>query len=213
MPLDTIQKMINTCQGLNDLQGIAMPRNYVSANVKRGEAINQDQQRSNSSRADSPMHIIHFDLFGQCKNPSFAGHCYGCVLIDDHSRYTWVYMVKSKSEVVEVFKRFYADTAIICSKHPLCCIQRDNAVENISNALKTWLTDNGIHSESSTPFEHWQNCRAEVQICILCNIARTNMIASVLTSKFWAQAIFYAADISNIQYRSDLKNVSSSILA
>ena len=30
------------------------------------------------------------------------------------------------------------------------------------------------------------------------------MIASGRTGKFWAQAIFYAADISNIQYRSEL---------
>ena len=205
MPLDTIQQMINTCQGLDDLQGIAMPRNYVSANVRRGKAINQDQPKSNSTRADSPMQIIHFDLFGPCKNPSFAGHCYCCVFVDDHSRYTWVYTVKTKSEVIDVFKRFYADTAIIRSKHPLCCIRRDNAGENMSNALKTWLTDNGIRSETSTPFEPWQNGRAEVQIRILCNIARTNMIASGLTGKFWARAIFYAADISNIQYRSDLK--------
>ncbi len=34
MPLATIQQMINTCQGLEDLQGIAMPRNYISANVR-----------------------------------------------------------------------------------------------------------------------------------------------------------------------------------
>ena len=181
-----------------------MPRNYVSANVRRGKATNIDQPKSNSTRAERPMQIVHFDLFGPCK-PSFAGHCYCCVFVDDHSRYTWVYTVKNKSEVIDVFKKFYADTAIIRSKHPLCCIRRDNAGENMSTALKSWLTDKGIRSESSTPFEPWQNGRAEVQIRVLCNIARTNMIASGLTGKFWARAIFYAADISNIQYRSDLK--------
>ena len=31
------------------------------------------------------------------------------------------------------------------------------------------------------------------------------MIASGLTGKFWARAVFYAADISNMQYRVDLK--------
>ena len=151
-----------------------------------------------------PCKIVHFDLFGPCK-PSFAGHCYCCVFVDDHSRYTWVYTVKNKSEVIDVFKKFYADTAILRSKHPLCCIRRDNAGENMSIALKNWLTDNGIRSESSTPHEPWQNGRAEVQIRILCNIARTDMIASGLTGKLWARAIFYAADISNIQYRPDLK--------
>ena len=113
--------------------------------------------------------------------------------------------MKNKSEVLDVFKRFYADTAIIRSKQPLCCIRRDNAGENMSTALKNWLIEKGIRSESSTPFEPWQNGRAEVMIRVLCNIARTNMIASGLTGKFWARAIFYAADISNLQYRSDLK--------
>ena len=34
----------------------------------------------------------------------------------------------------------------------------------MSADLKQWFTDNGIRSESSTPFEPWQNGRAEVQI-------------------------------------------------
>ncbi len=38
-----------------------------------------------------------------------------------------------------MLKKFYADTAIIRSKYPICCIRRDNAGENMSNALKTGL--------------------------------------------------------------------------
>jgi hypothetical protein len=45
----------------------------------------------------------------------------------------------------------------------------------------------------------WQ----QVQIRVLCIVART--IASGLTGKFCACAIFYAADIINIQYNADLK--------
>ena len=197
--------MIDSCQGLEDLRGISFPHNYVSANVRRGKATKMDQPKSNPKRADRPLQVVHFDLFGPCKHPSFAGHSYCVVLIDDCTRYTWVYTIKNKSDVFDVLKKFYADTAIIRSKHPLCCFRRDNAGENFSAAAVKWMTDNGIQSSSSTPHEPWQNGRAEVQIRVLCNIARTNMIASGLTGKFWARAIFYAADISNIQYRPDLK--------
>ena len=55
------------------------------------------------------------------------------------------------------------------------------------------MTDNGIKSSSSTPHEQWQNGRAGVQIQVLLNIACTNMIASGLTGKLWAHAVFYAA--------------------
>ena len=205
MPFDTIQQMVNSCQGLEDLQGISMPRNYISASVRQGKATNMDQPKSIQARADRPLQVVHFDLFGPCKHSSFAGHNYCIVLVDDHTRYTWVYTVKNKSDVFDVLKKFYADTAIIRSKHPLCCFRRDNAGENFSAAVQKWMTENGIKSSSSTPHEPWQNARAEVQIRVLCNIARTNMIASGLTGKFWARAIFYAADILNIQYRTDLK--------
>ena len=66
------------------------------------------------------------------------------------------------------------------------------------------MTDNGIES-SLTRNELWQHGRAEVQIWMLLNNACTNMIVRGLTGKFWACAIFYAADIPNIQYRADLK--------
>jgi hypothetical protein len=89
MALDTIQQIINTCQGLDDLQGTTMQHNYVSANVRRGKATNIDQPKSNSTLGERPMQIVHFDLFGPCKS-SFAGHCYCCVFVDDHSRYTGV---------------------------------------------------------------------------------------------------------------------------
>ncbi len=53
-----------------------------------------DQPKSNSTRADRPLQVVRFDLFGPCKHPSFAGHTYCVILVDDHSRYTWVYILQ-----------------------------------------------------------------------------------------------------------------------
>ncbi len=97
MPWATIQQMINSCQGLDNLQGIAMPSNYISANVRMRKATNLDQPSSNPTRAERPMQIVHFDLFGPFKQSSFAGHSY-CGVFVDHFLYTWVYTVKNKSE-------------------------------------------------------------------------------------------------------------------
>jgi hypothetical protein len=123
MPLSSIQQMINMmmmiCQGLDDVQGVAMPRNYMSANVKSGKATNLDEPLQNLTRSQKSLQVVHFDLFGSFKQASFAGHSYCCVFVDDHSRYTRytrVYTVKNKSEVIENYKRFYADTDIIRSK-------------------------------------------------------------------------------------------------
>jgi hypothetical protein len=66
--------------------------------------------------------------------------------------------------MIDILKKFYADTAIIRSKHPLCCFRRDNAGENFSAAVLKWMTDNGIKSSSSTPHEPWQNARTKFKL-------------------------------------------------
>ncbi len=93
-----------------------------------------------------------------------------------------MYTVKNKSGVFDVLKTFYTDTAIIRSKHPLCCFRHGNAGETFSAAAFKWMTNNGFEPSSSTPHEPWQSrdARAEVQIRVLCNVALTNMIASCL---------------------------------
>ena len=151
------------------------------------------------------MEIVGWNIFGPCKSPSFGGHQYCAVFVDHFTRYSWVYMLKDKSEMPEVVKQFVADTTLIRRDHPLLCLRRDNAGENISQELEAWLRDKGIRSEKSTPHEPWQNGKAENHIKVLCNIARTNMVASRLAGKYWARAITYAADVSNVQFRADLK--------
>ena len=67
---------------------------YISANVR---TTNLDQSLPNPTLAQSPMQIIHFDLFGPSKQSSFAGHYCG-VFVDDHSRHTWVYTVNLRRQ-------------------------------------------------------------------------------------------------------------------
>ena len=51
---------------------------------------------------------------------------------------------REKETSIDVLKKFYAYTAIIHSKNPLCCFHRINAGENFSAEAKKWMTKNGI---------------------------------------------------------------------
>ena len=205
MPLGTLRYMINSAKGLDELANTSIPPNFISEDVKQGKSTNLDRPKSVSKRAESPFERVHLDIFGPMKVSSFNQHNWCAVIVDDKTRYSWVYTMRNKSDLFNVVKRFYADTAIERNKYPLCCIRRDNAGENTSNNLTQWLVDNGIRSEFSTAYEPWQDGRAEVHIRVLTNIARTNLLASGLSGRFWARAMSYATDISNLQYRHDLK--------
>ena len=50
--------------------------------------------------------LIHTDLMGLTKTPSYNGCKYAMVLVDDYTRYTWVDFLKEKSEAIQKFVIF-----------------------------------------------------------------------------------------------------------
>ena len=57
-------------------------------------------------RTFKPLEIIHSDLWGPSPIVSHLGHRYYVIFIDDFTRYTWLYPLKLKSDVLSVFTNF-----------------------------------------------------------------------------------------------------------
>ena len=53
-----------------------------------------------------PLELFHMDLFGPTNYVSAGGNLYCLVIVDDFSRYTWVFFLHDKSEVASIFKKF-----------------------------------------------------------------------------------------------------------
>lgn len=62
--------------------------------------------KGRSCRAKAPLELIHTDICGKMRTPSFNHHTYFLTFIDDYSRMTWVHFLKEKSEAFGVFKQF-----------------------------------------------------------------------------------------------------------
>jgi transposase InsO family protein len=56
------------------------------------------------------LKMLHMDLFGPIAYISIGGNKYGLVIIDDYSRFTWVFFLQDKSETQEVLKKFLRRT-------------------------------------------------------------------------------------------------------
>ena len=65
---------------------------------------------SSDSRATGILDLIHSDLCGPMSSLSLRGYEYYVTFIDDHSRKTWIYFLKSKKseEVLQRFQEFKA---------------------------------------------------------------------------------------------------------
>ncbi|KAG8480405.1 hypothetical protein CXB51_025116 [Gossypium anomalum] len=63
-------------------------------------------------RASSKLELVHTDVCGPMRTESLSGNRYFILFIDDCTRYCWIYFLKHKLEVVQVFKKFKAEVEI-----------------------------------------------------------------------------------------------------
>lgn len=49
---------------------------------------------------------MHANIWGPISVPSIQGHKYFLTLVDDHTRHTWIYLLKLKSEATNYLQQF-----------------------------------------------------------------------------------------------------------
>ena len=97
-----------------------------------------------SYKPTTPFTIIHSDIWGPAKTKTQANARWFVTFIDDHTRTTWVYLMKEKSEVNQIFQSFYS--YVKNQFHTSIQILRsDNVKEYLSSSMKEFLTKQGIH--------------------------------------------------------------------
>ena len=60
------------------------------------------------SRTKSPFKLVHTDVWGPSRIASNLGLRYFVTFIDDVSRFTWLFLMKSQVELFSVFQKFFA---------------------------------------------------------------------------------------------------------
>jgi hypothetical protein len=52
------------------------------------------------------LELIHTDICGPFPTATRNGHIYFISFIDDYSRYGYIYLIKEKTQVLDIFKSF-----------------------------------------------------------------------------------------------------------
>ncbi|GJQ92960.1 retrovirus-related pol polyprotein from transposon TNT 1-94 [Tanacetum coccineum] len=104
----------------------------------------------------SKLELLHMDLCGPMRVASINGKKYILVIVDDYSRYTWVYFLHSKDETLEIIKKFIAQ-AQLNYKAKVCKIHTDNGTEFKNATLKAHYEKLGIMRQFSTARTPQQN--------------------------------------------------------
>ena len=148
------------------------------------------------SRASTCFEIIHSDVWGMSPILSHAQYRYFVTFIDDYSRFTWVYFLRSKADVFSTFQTFvaYVETQFsTCIK----TLRSDSGGEYMSHDFQSFLQQKGILSQRSYPYTPQQNGVAERKNRHLLDVVRTLMLESSVPPRFWVEALSTAVYLIN----------------
>lgn len=94
---------------------------------------------------DSSFSLIHCDIWGPYSIPSIQGYKYFATIVDDYSRYTWVYMLHNKSNIIRIIPAFY-NMVLTQFQKKIKMFRSDNAKEL---QFKDFFEDKGIIHQKS----------------------------------------------------------------
>jgi transposase InsO family protein len=137
---------------------------------------------------DRPLELIHMDLFCPIAYISIGGSKYCLVIVDDYSRFTWVFFLQEKSQTQETLKRFLRraqnEFGLRIKK-----IRSDNGTEFKNSQIEGFLEEEGIKHEFSSPYTPQQNGVVDRNNRTLLDMARTMLDEYKTPDRFWAEAI------------------------
>ncbi|CAI7883926.1 unnamed protein product [Closterium sp. NIES-53] len=141
---------------------------------------------------------------------------YFLLVVDDYSRYTTVFPLRSKGEVTQVLIDWIRVARLqlrerFDSDFPVLRLHSDRGGEFSSNLLRAFCLAQGIRQTFTLPASPQQNRFAERRIGMVMDVARTSMIHAAAPHFLWPFAVQYAAHQINLQPRVSLPETSPTL--
>lgn len=156
-------------------------------------------------RSSKPLELVHSDVWGSAPTSSHFGNLYYVIFVDNFSKYTWLFPLKNKSDVMKIFIEFHVKVEKQFSEK-LLAFQSDWGGE--FQALHKYLKAHGIHHRVSCPYTLEQNGTTERKHQHLIETALTLLHTASLPNKFWDEAVSTSAYLINRMTTPLLRNKS-----
>lgn len=146
-------------------------------------------------RARCVGEIIHLDV-SSFPTPSREGYKYYFSFIDDFSKFSTAYLLKSKDQTFTCFKHFLAHFETQTGSH-MKSFRSDNGGEFISKEFGAFLASRGISHTPGPPHTPQLNGFAERWNRTVGDRVRCLLISADMPDRFWGDAIRYINHIFN----------------
>ncbi|CAI7858703.1 unnamed protein product [Closterium sp. NIES-54] len=165
---------------------------------------------------EATLQTLHMDVWGPARFRGQGHERYFLLVVDNYSRYTTVFPLRSKGEVTEVLIDWiraarYQLRERFGSDFPVLRLHSDKGGEFSSDLLRTFCRAEGIRQMFTLPASPQQNGIAERRIGMIMDVARTSMIHAAAPHFLWPFAVQYAAHQINLQPRVSLPETSPTL--
>ncbi|CAI7849494.1 unnamed protein product, partial [Closterium sp. NIES-54] len=149
------------------------------------------------------------DVWGPARVCGQGHERYFLLVVDDFSRYTSVFPLRSKGEVPHVLIAWICGARRQLSERfgsdlPVLRLHSDRGGEFSSDLLRAFCRAEGIRQMFTLPASPQQNGIAESRIGMVMDVACTSMIHAATPHFLWPFAVQYAAHQINLQPRVSL---------
>ncbi|CAI5513681.1 unnamed protein product, partial [Closterium sp. Naga37s-1] len=155
---------------------------------------------------EAPLQTLHMDVWGPARVRGQGHERYFLLVVDDYSRYTTVFPLRSKGDVTEMLIDWIRAARLqlrqsFGSDFPVLRLHSDRGGEFSSGLLRAYCRARGIRQTFTLPDSPQQNGIAERRIGMVTDVARTSMMHAAAPHFLWPFAVRYAAHQINLHPR------------
>jgi transposase InsO family protein len=88
------------------LTNVHFEKDMICSACQAGKQVGVHHPHKNIMMTNMPLELLHMDLFGPIAYISIGRSKYCLVIVDDYSRFTWVFFLQDKSQTQETLKGF-----------------------------------------------------------------------------------------------------------
>ena len=149
--------------------------------------------------ARSPFELVHINLWGPAPQNSVNGYKYYVLFVDHFTFFTWLYLLKNKSEV---FSKFLIFKALVENQFSttIKTLRSDGGGggEYTSKDFTSYIAFHGIAHQISCPYTPQQNGLVERKHRHLIETTITLLSQASLPSQYWSFAVQTAVSLINL---------------
>jgi transposase InsO family protein len=139
--------------GLGLLQGLPLLKfesNLVCSPYHIGKMIVASHSLTNTVMTEQHVQLLHMNTIDPSRVRSMGDKWYVLVIVDDYSRYSWVFFLENKDEV---FGHFWSLALRLNNEYPNClkAIHRDNGTEFRNTSFNQFCLEHGVDQQFSVP--------------------------------------------------------------